>query len=253
MRAVAFLQTLALTRASTGVACKAMSGSNARRGYAPTADELAQALANHKKSRIPALPGRKNNLRAGVLIPLVWAPRLKAIATLRSSGLALHAGEVCFPGGRPEDSDDGLEATARREAKEELGIVEARVLGELSSVPLFTSEFRLSPYVAELSSAAVLTPSADEVAAVLELDLIEVLARPQIDAVASSFRGIEFLAPIFYAWEADLRSSQIMFGATAYAFLELLQVVAKIIGWSLPPLRKCAVTWESLGIEGHNS
>jgi 8-oxo-dGTP pyrophosphatase MutT (NUDIX family) len=55
-----------------------------------------------------------------VLITDVVAPEL--IFTLRAKHLNQHAGEVCFPGGKWEQQDGSLLATALRETHEEIGI-----------------------------------------------------------------------------------------------------------------------------------
>lgn len=60
---------------------------------------------------------------AAVLIPLVThAEGLSAIFTERTAHLHDHAGQVSFPGGRYEKTDDNAVATALREADEEIGL-----------------------------------------------------------------------------------------------------------------------------------
>lgn len=49
------------------------------------------------------------------------------ILTKRTEHLAHHPGEICFPGGRWEEKDNDLYATALRELNEELGIEASRV------------------------------------------------------------------------------------------------------------------------------
>ena len=54
------------------------------------------------------------NLKAaGVLIPIIDRPGgLTVLLTQRSSALRVHAGQVSFPGGRMESSDQDIVATA---------------------------------------------------------------------------------------------------------------------------------------------
>lgn len=73
-------------------------------------------------------------------------PRLLLIE--RSPTLRAHAGQLAFPGGKPEPHDASLLDTALREAAEEVGlpIAETTVLGRLSPVPT-PSGFLVMPFV----------------------------------------------------------------------------------------------------------
>jgi 8-oxo-dGTP pyrophosphatase MutT (NUDIX family) len=202
----------------------------------PSADELALALAAHEPVEMPALPGRTNHFRTGVLLPLLWSPEVVCLATVRAATLREHAGEVCFPGGRPDDGDRDLAQTALREAREELGIEGARVLGVLSSVPLYTSNYRLVPYVAEAPDRPLIINPA-EVAKVLRLEVGAILAGAAIEAIPWEYDGATLLSPVF---EHD---GHRMFGATAHAFYELLAIVAPLFERPLPPLVAGKLTW----------
>lgn len=203
-----------------------------------TPEALRAALAEHPRSDMAALPGRTNHLQSGVLVPISWeqASDPIVIATVRADHLRAHAGEVCFPGGRPEAEDDSLEATALREAHEELGIVDAEILGSLSSIPLYTSDYRLFPFAACMRSHdLVINPG--EVASVLQFSVREILARPSIEALAWDHDGMSGLSPIFR------KDEHVMYGATAHVFHELLCVAAAAIGADMPPMQTCELTW----------
>lgn len=179
--------------------------------------------------RWPALPGRTNHLEAGVLVPLVWDDRPRLLAILRSRHLRRHSGEVAFPGGKPEAQDVDIRATALREAREELGFDAIDVIGRLSSVPLYTSDFRLEPLVGLVSDAA-LVADPGEVAEVLPIDVREWLGRPQWEGAPFEMHGEHHLSPVF-----DL-DGHVMYGGTAYVLLEALTVLAGAIGVDVPPM-----------------
>ena len=69
---------------------------------------------------------------AAVLLPLYgWPDEPGLIFTERRADLRRHAGEISFPGGRRDDGDADLAATALREAQEEIGLDPAAVeIGE---------------------------------------------------------------------------------------------------------------------------
>ncbi len=200
------------------------------------------ALQAHVREDLPALPGQSNHLRAGVLVPLAWDPEPICWLTLRVSSLRNHAGEICFPGGRPEPEDGDLEATACREAKEELGVSILDMMGRLSSMPLYTSDFRLESFVARVDPA-VQIPDPAEVERVLPVHLLEVLSWPKIDAIPYDWNGRRSLSPVF------VLDGDRMYGGTAHVFLELLQVLAPVAGLPMPPLVTGRFAWEDI-LEG---
>lgn len=68
----------------------------------------------------------------------------------RAATLRAHAGQLAFPGGKPEPEDGSLVETALREAEEEVGLSDrddVEVLGRLHPVPTPTG-FLIHPFVA---------------------------------------------------------------------------------------------------------
>jgi len=204
-----------------------------------TADALAAALHRHRWSEIGALPGRTNHLRAGILVPLLLDPTPTAILTERPATMRDHPGEISFPGGKHEPTDASWEATALREAHEELGIEAARVLGRLSSFPLYTSDFRLEPFVAALPHDRF-EPDAHEVVRVVRIELDPLLRRTHLDGIEFREPGHEHVSPIFQAGD------RFVFGGTAAVLHELLHVLAPLMGVPVPPLRAGRYGWSDV-------
>lgn len=203
-------------------------------------DALADALAARPWTEHAALPGRTNHRRAGVLVPLRWEDaRLDALATLRPRTLRRHGGEVSFPGGQPEASDADLLSTALREAREEVGIVGPRVLGRLSSMPVFTSDFRLEPFVAAIGPER-LAPDPVEVEEIVAVDLAAALAGGVIEGIEGLHEGRTIVLPVFRP------GGHVMFGATALVLGELLGVLADVAGVRAPEVVPGDLTWEAL-------
>lgn len=118
-----------------------------------------------------------HNLRqAAVLVPIVKRPQPGLLLTLRASTLRKHAGQVAFPGGAVDKSDDSLIAAALRETYEEIGILPQRVevMGILPPVDSI-SGFQVTPVVGLIPADIAWSLSVDEVAAVFEMPLDEAL------------------------------------------------------------------------------
>lgn len=98
------------------------------------------------------------------------------IMTERAHHLAHHAGQISFPGGKVDDGDDDLVATALREADEEVALPRrsVEVIGGLATV-MSPVGFVVQPIVGLIDPAVTLCASPDEVAEVLVLPLAPLL------------------------------------------------------------------------------
>ena len=205
----------------------------------PSPEAIKQALAQHSCVDDFELPGRIRDVPAATMVPLRWQSELMAIATVRTAGLRLHGGEVCFPGGTPDSPDEDLQRTALREAHEELGIESAQVLGRLSRMPVYTSNHRITPWVTAIDDA-VLRPQPEEVAHVLEIPLLALLRQPALEGLPFPLNDGHAWSPLFHL------NGHIMFGATAHTLLELLTVLAPLYGLEVPPMKRGKTRWADI-------
>lgn len=111
---------------------------------------------------------------AAVLVPLyVQDDELHAVFTKRREGLRRHPGEISFPGGRYDEGESDLRATALREADEEIGLPPdaVEIAGALQPTPTIATGYAVYPFVGLIEPGRTWTLSAREVAEVIELRL----------------------------------------------------------------------------------
>ena len=146
---------------------------------------------------------------AAVLVGLIQRESgLHVILTRRTEALRHHAGQISFPGGRIEDSDQDPIAAALREAQEEIGLLSQHVqaLGYLDSFLTITG-FHVYPVVAKVSADFI--PQADprEVDEIFEAPLEFVLDPKNARSIEIEYLGksrtiIEFQYEHYRIWGA---------------------------------------------------
>jgi 8-oxo-dGTP pyrophosphatase MutT (NUDIX family) len=165
------------------------------------------------------LPGREGvPTSAAVLIALVNRPQgLHVLLTQRTAHLSDHAGQISFPGGRAEDSDASLAATALRETEEEVGLPGSAVavLGTLPHYETVTG-YRVTPVVGWVEPPIEFKPDPFEVAEVFEVPL-DFLLTP-----ANQQRHVRMLGDVRRDYWAIPWRDRYIWGATA-AMLVILE------------------------------
>lgn len=187
------------------------------------AAQLRMAPLPRPISESPYDEVRDDARRSGVLVLLY--PRYDQLhlpLILRSTYNGVHSGQVSFPGGRFEEGDADLTATALREAYEEIGVAadQLKVLGQLSSLYIFPSNSLVHPTVAWTPQAPAFKIDPYEVAQLLEVPLLDLLNPDHLHHEVWELRGRAVDVP-FYAIQG-----QKIWGATAMMLSELLVLPA---------------------------
>jgi 8-oxo-dGTP pyrophosphatase MutT (NUDIX family) len=155
---------------------------------------------------------------AAVLVPLFGATaRPGLVFTERRADLRRHAGEISFPGGRPDHPDEPMLDCALREAREEIGLDSDRVevLGALPPVSTVVTGYKVHPFVGLVPDGLEFRPNPGEVAAVLVLYLDELRAGFGMRRLIR--RGVPIRTPTYEVRE------HLVWGATARILGSLLE------------------------------
>lgn len=158
------------------------------------------------------LPPDRVLREAAVLIPIIETSRgAELILTKRASHLKHHPGQIAFPGGKRDETDASLVATALREADEEIGLKakNVEVLGEIPTHETVTG-FRMTPVFGLVRAEFAPTPEAGEVAEVFRVPLTHVLDPANYSIQGRRWRGVQryyYTVPFgpYYIWGATAR------------------------------------------------
>jgi len=176
--------------------------------------DLSRVLLTPDEAMVMEVHG---STQAAVLVPLYLADgELHAVFTKRREDLRRHPGEISFPGGRYDEGEANLEATALREAHEEIGLPPdaVEIVGALTPTPTMVTGYAVYPFVGVIEAGLEWTLSAREVAEVLELSISDL--RAGYDRRRLLRRGVPIRTDTY------LVGDNLIWGATARILGDLL-------------------------------
>lgn len=189
-----------------------------------------QLMAPAHRLSSPEYLSKISDYKKGSVLILLYeqANTIHFVLTLRQSYPGVHSGQVSLPGGKIEAFDNSPIAAALRETQEEIGINanEIEVLGELSPLYIFPSNFLVHPVVGFLNSSPIFKKEEKEVAEIIEVPLPFLLdAKKRKTKLMDLSRGLK--APDLTAVEVpyyDIHGHHV-WGATAMILSEFLELM----------------------------
>ena len=189
-------------------------------------DDIRKRLMQQAGEATSDIPYKKNGAKlkqAAVLVPFVRVEQSWHLLFIQRAvhERDRHSGQVAFAGGKREEDDIDLQATALREAYEEVGIDpnDVTVIGELGH-HYSISDFQITPVVATVDWPYQLTLQSSEVAATFTIPL-QWLANPEnYEIKQREFNGQ--MHPVIYFKEYE---GYLLWGATARMTVSLIALL----------------------------
>lgn len=146
----------------------------------------------------------------------------KFLLILRNTYPGVHSNQIGFPGGKAEQDDRGFEATALREMHEEVGVQpeSVQIIRSLTQLYIPPSNFEVFPYMGWVDQTPSFTPDINEVEAIVEVRLSELLdpGRKTTQFITTSYAS-NVEVPVF-----DLEG-HVVWGATAMMLNEIREIL----------------------------
>ncbi len=183
--------------------------------------EAHQKMASTSRMRAMLKPNERTRRSAVLIVFYPYQDSIFLPLILRPIYDGVHAGQMAFPGGRMERTDENLTRTALREAQEEIGIraSDVQVLGHLTELYIPPSNFYVLPVVGILPYKPEFYPDPREVDQVVEVRLDELMDDAIIGRSFIEVRGASIDAPHY-----QIQGFKV-WGATAMMISELLTVI----------------------------
>lgn len=186
-------------------------------------DAILPIMAKERKLAFERDPDPKMSAVAATVFPKDDHAHLVLIE--RQSYQGVHSAQVGFPGGKAEEDDADLEATALREMEEELGIDRGapNFVRRLSHVYIPPSRFLVQPYVYYLEEMPNYVPDDREVQSVIEMPLEHLLDDQNVvQGKIKMSNGMVITTPYFAFQDYKI------WGATAMMLSEMKRILEQI-------------------------
>lgn len=167
---------------------------------------------------------KRNPRKAGVMILLYpdQDQMTRMVLILRKTYKGVHSNQVGFPGGKVEEEDVSMEATALRETEEEVGVTSSliTVIKEMSTTYIPPSNFCVYPFIGYCDTPLKFIPQKEEVEGIIEVALEDLLLETTVISKKMSTSYMDDIdVPAF------LLNDHVVWGATAMMLSEVKELL----------------------------
>lgn len=168
--------------------------------------------------------------RLGAVLALLYPKNgeLYTVLMMRNTYKGVHSNQVSFPGGELEKQDASLWHTALREANEEVGLPENKVIkiSELTKVYIPPSRFLVTPFLAFAENAPNFIPDKHEVRRIIEAPISLFLDQKNILEKNLFIETYNAKIPVKY-YDVE---GETVWGATAMMLSEVADILNRLRG-----------------------
>ena len=147
----------------------------------------------------------------------------------RNTYPGVHSAQISFPGGKFDEADTDLSATALRETFEEIGVrvSSSNIMRQLTELYIPPSNFLVTPFLALSENEICFTPDKSEVDRILEIPLKDILSNNYLTSrkIKTSY-ALSIEVP---GWEIQ---GEFIWGATAMMLSEVKACINKVLASS---------------------
>lgn len=136
----------------------------------------------------------------------------------------VHSGQISFPGGKVESSDDNYMETAIREAHEEIGVDPAmvKVIGPMTPLKIPVSKFEVFPYLAYTETTPDFIAEEGEVARIIKVPFDQLIDNSRVqEEMLTLSSGFRMQVPVYKFDDCTI------WGATAMMLSEVIEMLTE--------------------------
>lgn len=186
-------------------------------------------MAEFRLDELKALQNKKMNPKKTAVLVLFYPDKnheARLLLILRKTYQGVHSNQIGFPGGKVEEADVDLRATALREAYEEVGVAmeKVSVLKQISMVYIPPSNFEVTPFIGVCHDPIKFVLQESEVEALVEVPIDSLLDESKVfQQKLSTSYAKNILVPA-YNFEGHT-----VWGATAMMISEVKALLNQIL------------------------
>jgi len=171
----------------------------------------------------PRSPGSDARVAAVLILLYPYNGSIYTVFMQRHNYEGVHGGQISFPGGKKEQTDENINQTALREANEETGVDpdSINIIGNLTPLFIPVSNMLVTPVVGWTNQKPVYIEQPEEVVFLFDADLKRLLDPSIIKIKPMVIRGESINVKYF-----DI-DGNVIWGATAMILHELLSVIIR--------------------------